>query len=483
MEGLLNLGKLFAPELGSQGIREAEAAQLPGGMAALLAPQRFNNIRKASGGLFGVDTSTSKERLQKALGQLDMSTPQGQAKAVELVRTVDPAIAAQMQQQFKVSRESSALNQAQVANQNSQVTRRTQQTALETAARADDVTQREQGQANLEAAKPATIKALVDAREANPTLLTDDLISAVQNNTMSPADVQTTLNNRLKLSTEAKEWIRVNNNTILQRGTGTTRELPTPRNVTPFEVGGMLIGVDTSTGETVYTKNIADIVDPSSGASDTATTIVPRQAAAPLAAPPATLTEAQRTYKGLLNKKLIESQSLLQQIGSAKSLISGSSSGMFPNIVRAINPEVDGDLSEALFAQGNTNLRAAINPVVASLGFDELQGMRSDPDNKTGGALGQVSNIELKMLQSAIADLGTEQSPALLRASLEKIERHYTNFLQAELGIVPEIDITNPVYGGNVGINEAGEYIIRDSETGEAWVVGPSGSMLTLKGL
>jgi hypothetical protein len=115
MEGLLNLGKLFAPELGSQGIREAEAAQLPGGMAALLAPQRFNNIRKASGNLFGVDTSTSKERLQKALGQLDMSTPQGQAKAVELVRAVDPAIAAQMQQQFKLSRESAAESAARTS--------------------------------------------------------------------------------------------------------------------------------------------------------------------------------------------------------------------------------------------------------------------------------------------------------------------------------------------------------------------------------
>jgi hypothetical protein len=131
MEGLLNLGKLFAPELGSQGIREAEAAQLPGGMAALLAPQRFNNIRKASGGLFGVDTSTSKERLQKALGQLDMSSPQGQAQAVELVRTVDPAIAAQMQQQFKVSREATQLNQAQTANQQSQTdTRATEQASL-----------------------------------------------------------------------------------------------------------------------------------------------------------------------------------------------------------------------------------------------------------------------------------------------------------------------------------------------------------------
>ena len=115
MSDLINLNSLFgdilppsAADLREQGMQEAKAAQLPGGMAALLAPQRFNNIRQAAGGLFGVDTSTSKERLQQALTQIDMSSPQGQKKAVELIRTVSPKDALQLQNVFDSQAQASA---------------------------------------------------------------------------------------------------------------------------------------------------------------------------------------------------------------------------------------------------------------------------------------------------------------------------------------------------------------------------------------
>jgi hypothetical protein len=120
MAELINLNSLFgdilppsASDLRSQGMQEANAAQLPGGMAALLAPQRFNNIRKASGGLFGVDTSTSKERLKQALTQIDMSSPQGQKKAVELIRAVSPTDALQLQNVFDSQAQASATSAAQ----------------------------------------------------------------------------------------------------------------------------------------------------------------------------------------------------------------------------------------------------------------------------------------------------------------------------------------------------------------------------------
>jgi hypothetical protein len=115
MSYLINLNSLFgdilppsAADLREQGMQEAKAAQLPGGMAALLAPQRFNNIRQAAGGLFGVDTSTSKERLQQALTQIDMSSPQGQKKAVELIRAVSPKDALQLQNVFDSQAQASA---------------------------------------------------------------------------------------------------------------------------------------------------------------------------------------------------------------------------------------------------------------------------------------------------------------------------------------------------------------------------------------
>jgi hypothetical protein len=87
------------------------------------------------------------------------------------------------------------------------------------------------------------------------------------------------------------------------------------------------------------------------------------------------------------------------------------------------------------------------------------------------------------VLQSAIADLGTEQSPVLLKANLERIEKHYINFLQAELGIVPNIDVNNEIYKGNVGTTDSGEYIIRDPDTGRYRKIGMPGTMMTLERL
>jgi hypothetical protein len=488
MDGLFDLTKVFGDILGdtpnsllAKGIRLAEVE--PGRMADVLQPTQANTLRRAAGGLFGVDTSNERERLKAALGQLDLQDPAQAAKAVELIRAVDPAAAGSLQAKMQAAQEASALRKAQIEAQQSTTMRNKQATALDKAKMADDITQRDEAKANLEAAKPATLRALSQAKIDNPKIMVSDLMAAVQNNTMSPADVQNVLSSRLQLSTEANEWIKMNNETALQRGTGEIKQVPVERNVTAFRSGNLIIGLDTITGDQVYTKNIADITDPNSPFTDTATTIVPREAAAPLAAPTSSLTPAQVEYRNLLTQKLKESEGLLQQIKQAKGLVGRTSAGVIPNMIRAIDPQTEGDMAEAALGQANTNLKAALNPIVASLGFDELQSMRSDPDNKTGGALGQVSNIELKMLQSAVADLGTEQSPPLLRANLERIERHYTNFLQAELGIVPNIDVDDPIYGGNVNTNDAGDYIIRDPNTGKYWKVGKPGAMMTLEKL
>jgi hypothetical protein len=125
MSELINLNTLFASELGdtqqsllNRGIAMADVPL--GRMADVLAPKQASSLRKAAGGLFGVDTSTSKERLKQALTSLDLSNEGDQAKAVELVRMQNPAAALTLQQQFKVSREATELNQAQIGNQSAQ---------------------------------------------------------------------------------------------------------------------------------------------------------------------------------------------------------------------------------------------------------------------------------------------------------------------------------------------------------------------------
>jgi hypothetical protein len=69
------------------------------------------------------------------------------------------------------------------------------------------------------------------------------------------------------------------------------------------------------------------------------------------------------------------------------------------------------------------DLAANLETIKANLGFDRLQQMRDA--SPTGGALGQVAIQELVALQSTVASLDIQQSPAQLRKNLAKIEGHY----------------------------------------------------------
>lgn len=65
----------------------------------------------------------------------------------------------------------------------------------------------------------------------------------------------------------------------------------------------------------------------------------------------------------------------------------------------------------------------------SNIAFGELTAMREA--SKTGGALGQVSNIELGLLESALAGLDQLQSPSNFRKNLERIEGSITRWQNA----------------------------------------------------
>ncbi len=65
------------------------------------------------------------------------------------------------------------------------------------------------------------------------------------------------------------------------------------------------------------------------------------------------------------------------------------------------------------------NFRAELDTLKANIAFNELTAMREA--SKTGGALGQVSNVELGLLQSALGALDIGQSPENFKAQLKKI--------------------------------------------------------------
>ena len=72
-----------------------------------------------------------------------------------------------------------------------------------------------------------------------------------------------------------------------------------------------------------------------------------------------------------------------------------------------------------------TDLKATIDTITANLGFRELQDMRDN--SPTGGALGQVSERELELLNAAKQNLENSQTPEQLKENLGD--------LKAQLGL------------------------------------------------
>jgi len=77
-----------------------------------------------------------------------------------------------------------------------------------------------------------------------------------------------------------------------------------------------------------------------------------------------------------------------------------------------------------------TNLSKLIDSVKANAGFDKLQAMREA--SPTGGALGQVSDKEIRFLQSVFGSLDQDQSPEQLKYNLELFRYVYNSMIHGE---------------------------------------------------
>ena len=85
-------------------------------------------------------------------------------------------------------------------------------------------------------------------------------------------------------------------------------------------------------------------------------------------------------------------------------------------------------IMEGIGATDARELRAALEPVKASLAFDRLQQMRDA--SKTGGALGQVSERELALLMGSLESLDQAQGAPAMIAALKRVRSHYENVLK-----------------------------------------------------
>ena len=79
--------------------------------------------------------------------------------------------------------------------------------------------------------------------------------------------------------------------------------------------------------------------------------------------------------------------------------------------------------SQALGGIGGTDaleLQKTLDAIAANVGFDKLQAMRDL--SKTGGALGNVSNVELNLLTSSLGSLSTEVGYDTFITNLERVQ-------------------------------------------------------------
>lgn len=90
-----------------------------------------------------------------------------------------------------------------------------------------------------------------------------------------------------------------------------------------------------------------------------------------------------------------------------------------------------------------------LDTIRSNIGFDKLQDMRNN--SPTGGALGQVSDLENKLLQAALGSIDPDQSVAQLTSNLKRLKQAYATFsnaLKKEASTVPEgTIIRNPTTG------------------------------------
>jgi len=118
--------------------------------------------------------------------------------------------------------------------------------------------------------------------------------------------------------------------------------------------------------------------------------------------------------------KLLATDSTLQTVKEA----SGLTGEVYPLFY---------DFSQFFPLTDARQLSNRVDTLKSVLSFDRLQQMRDE--SKTGGALGNVSNVELGLLGANLAAL--DPASGDFAQQLKKVETHYTNFKRALLGQKP----------------------------------------------
>lgn len=127
-----------------------------------------------------------------------------------------------------------------------------------------------------------------------------------------------------------------------------------------------------------------------------------------------TAGRAERARMEALYQQTVSNQVVLRDIQRAREL---APRGAGISSLAAVIPGTDA-----------ANLSALVDTIGANIGFDRLQQMRDS--SPTGGALGQVTERELALLQAVLASLKQSQSDEQFVQNLDNLERQYRASMQ-----------------------------------------------------
>jgi hypothetical protein len=167
--------------------------------------------------------------------------------------------------------------------------------------------------------------------------------------------------------------------------------------------------------------------------------------------------ESEIANQEFVHSELSRLDGLLGTISKAETLAEEGATGVDFGL---LSDSTVGDIFSGSIITGESpyrELNGYISTIKANLAFDRLSEMRRK--SKTGGALGQVSNIELELLKNSISALdGNLQKEPFLR-KLKEVRKHYENFKKALLGELPDINYRDPSYEKYIVTIEGKDYL------------------------
>ena len=138
------------------------------------------------------------------------------------------------------------------------------------------------------------------------------------------------------------------------------------------------------------------------------------------------------------NTKTVDPESLrygqaaLSSINSIQSALDNDTS---KNIFDSLNifdnvTGIYGNLLKSVPSSPAHGVMLNIETIEAAVAFDRLQAMRNA--SKTGGALGQVSNIELRLLSSSLGNLKQSNSKEEFQRNLNQVKKVYNEIVHGK---------------------------------------------------